>query len=73
MDKPQEQIRGKAQKAPCYHCPDRAHGCHSVCEKYARFRRDKITENRQRFLYDIAQNYDRSKNRALRRSDPRKK
>lgn len=24
--------------APCHHCPDRAPGCHSVCEKYRAYR-----------------------------------
>ena len=28
-------------KAPCLNCPDRAPACHSSCEKYISFRKEK--------------------------------
>lgn len=36
------------KKAPCKDCPDRHQGCHSECEKYLEFRkeRDELNELR---------------------------
>ena len=36
------------KKAPCKDCPDRHQGCHSECEKYIAFRkeRDELNELR---------------------------
>lgn len=31
--------------APCHHCPDRAPGCHSVCEKYRAYRAELDERN----------------------------
>lgn len=35
--------------SPCKDCPDRQLGCHSLCEKYLAYarERDKINRNRQ--------------------------
>ena len=37
-------------KAPCKDCPDRKVGCHSTCEKYLEFRkeRDELNETIQK-------------------------
>lgn len=32
-------------KAPCKDCPDRQVGCHSTCEKYITFAKEKRQQN----------------------------
>lgn len=32
-------------KSPCYKCPDREKGCHSWCEKWEDFEREKKKED----------------------------
>ena len=34
--------------APCHHCPDRAPGCHSVCEKYRAYRAEMDAAHEKR-------------------------
>ena len=38
------------RKPPCYGCMDRSERCHSTCEKYILWRRDKDRENALRAL-----------------------
>lgn len=34
--------------APCHNCPDRAPGCHSVCEKYRAYRAEMDAAHEKR-------------------------
>ena len=36
-------------KAPCKDCPDRKQGCHSACEKYIAFRKERDELNALKF------------------------
>ena len=36
-------------KAPCKDCPDRKQGCHSTCEKYIAFRKERDELNVLKF------------------------
>jgi len=49
----------KEPKAPCYGCTDRKVGCHSKCEKYIQFHKDRYEWNKHIFetqLHEIQMN-----------------
>lgn len=35
-------------KTPCYECKDRKVGCHSICEKYKKYKIDLAEENKKK-------------------------
>lgn len=55
-----------AVNAPCKHCPERAVGCHAVCERYKAFKADKENENLRRREYNAAEDAEiRGKRRRM--------
>lgn len=45
-------------KAPCKDCTERANGCHSHCEEYIAYckEREEIRENKQKARFDYSPN-----------------
>lgn len=55
-------------KIPCYNCPDRSIGCHSACDKYLAFRREREAEYAQNVLNGAA-SYGCKQSHVLQRCD----
>lgn len=53
MSRGREPIQSAREEPPCYHCEDRAIGCHGSCEKYKAWKSevDRVNDNRRKYVY----------------------